>query len=57
VSDDLRPWLAELADEMAEDSSGDWGEKRDPIGVGWQRACKHYAEVIRKKLAETSAED
>lgn len=49
---DLTRWLKELADEMGEDSSGDWGEERDPIGVGWERACKHYADVIRRKLAE-----
>lgn len=53
--DDLRTFLTDLADELGEDSSGDWGEERDPIGVGWQRACQHYATEIRKKLAEVSA--
>ncbi|GAA0493761.1 hypothetical protein Ade02nite_21180 [Paractinoplanes deccanensis] len=53
--DELRTFLADLADELAEDSSGDWGEKRDAIGVGWERACHHYAAEIRKKLAEVSA--
>ena len=52
---DLYAFLTDLADELAEDSSGDWGEERDPIGVGWQRACQHYATEIRKKLAEVNA--
>lgn len=51
-NDDLRQWLQDLADELAQDSSGDWGEQRDPIGVGWERACKHYAETIRRRLTE-----
>ena len=51
---ELRTFLTDLADELAEDSSGDWGEERDPIGVGWQRACRHYAGEIRKKLAEVN---
>nr|WP_221374469.1 hypothetical protein [Actinoplanes polyasparticus] len=48
----LHTFLTDLADELAEDSSGDGGEERDPIGVGWQRACEHYAAEIRKKLTE-----
>ncbi len=54
-NDNLRQWLQDLANELAEDSSGDWGEKQDPIGVGWERACHHYATEIRKKLAEVDA--
>jgi hypothetical protein len=54
MSDSLRDWLGDLADELAGDSSGDGGEERDPIGVGWQRACEHYAKEIRKRLAAES---
>jgi hypothetical protein len=50
-AEELRQWLSDLADELAEDSSGDWGEERDPVGVGWQRACQHYAQQIRERLA------
>jgi hypothetical protein len=50
---ELRDWLIQLMEELEEDSSGDWGS-RDPEGVGWERACKHYADRIRAKLAETT---
>jgi hypothetical protein len=48
-SQEIRQAITDLADEMGEDSSGDWGE-RDPEGVGWERACKHYAEKLREIL-------
>lgn len=44
--------LVDLAEELEGDSSGDAGEERDPVGVGWERCCRHYAGQIRKLLGE-----
>lgn len=52
AGDEIESWLNDLAEELGDDSSGDWGEERDPVGVGWERACKHYAAKIRTKLGE-----
>lgn len=44
--------LADLAEELEEDSPGDAGEERDPAGAARERCCRHYAGQIRKMLAE-----
>jgi hypothetical protein len=50
---ELRDWLWDLMQELEQDSSGDWHDQ-DLEGLGWERACHHYAGRIREKLHETA---